>query len=115
MDRELETVEGIVGRVGNDFGRDAWNGLQGAEPKIEGLPFAPADARLIAFLPGLERRHHPGNALLAHFHAAASAAVLPIGGAHQILAPGDNAGRRAAEELMTGIDDDIGTLPEKTL
>ena len=41
--------------------------------------------------------------------------VLQEGGAHQILAPGDDAGGRAAQELVGAVDDDVGARGEKAL
>ena len=115
MDLDLEPVEWIVGGIGNDLRHDAGNCLQCVEPQIERLAFALADSRMIALLPGFERRHDARNALLAHLHAAADAAILQIRSAHQILAPGDNAGGGTAEEFVARIDDDIGALGQEPL
>ena len=70
---------------------------------------------MIAPLPGFESGHDAGDAFLADLHAATDAAVLEIGGADEILAAGDDAGGRAAEELVAAVERDVGAARQEAL
>ena len=112
----LEPVERVVGRVGHD----AWRARPGSarqalQPQLEMVALAGAHGGVVALRPGLERRHRAGDALLADLHAAADAAVLQEGRADQVLAPGDDAGGGAAQELVGAVDDEVGAGGEEAL
>ena len=49
MDCDLEAIKRIIGRIGDDFGGDPRDGLQGAEPQIKRLALSLADASAGAF------------------------------------------------------------------
>ena len=90
-------------------------GRQAPTPQVQRRRLALADAGMVALFPGLQRGHDAGDALLAHLHAAADAPVLQVGGAHEILAPGDDARGRAAQEFVAAVDDDVGALVEEAM
>ena len=88
-------------------GREAGQAAQALQPQLEMAPLDGAHGRMVALRPGLQRRHGTGDALLADLHAAADAAVLQVGRADQVLAPGDDPGGGAAQELVGAVDGDV--------
>ncbi|RZA04394.1 MAG: hypothetical protein EOO68_08365, partial [Moraxellaceae bacterium] len=76
LDVDLEAVERIVRRIGVDHRIDAGKAVERRLPEIERRALARPDARVVARLPGFERRDRADDPLLADLHAAADAAVL---------------------------------------
>ena len=113
VDRHLQAVERVVGRVGHDHRGHAGQPGEALAPQLEVAVLARPDGGMVAPLPGLERGDGADHALLADLHAAADAAVLQEGGAHQLAAAGDDAGGRPAEELVRAVDDDVGAAGEE--
>ena len=115
-DIDPQAVERIVGRVGLDHRRHPGPPGEGPLPELEIAASRARGCRRGRASP--RPRGRPivaDDAFLADLHAAADAAVLQEGGAHQVLAPGDDAGGRSAKELVAGIERDVGALREEAL
>ena len=109
----FEPVERVVGGIGHDRRGDAGPAGERLDPDVERRAFARPDPSMVARLPGGERGADADDGFLADLHAAADAAVLQVAGADQLLGSGDDAGGRAAEELVAGIDRDVGAVGEE--
>jgi len=96
IDVDLQPVQRISGRVGDDLRIDAIDAGKSGDPQIQRGPFLCADCSMVAALPLPECGNGPGNALLANLHASPNANVLKIGGSDQIPLAGDDARGRAA-------------------
>ena len=109
-----EPVERIVGGIGHDArATPGWPDRRANQSSSCGVSRSRI-AGVVALLPGLERRHRADDAFLADLHAAADAAVLEEGSAHQVLAAGDDARGRSAEELVGAIDREVGAARRGT-
>ena len=96
---DLEPVEGVVCRVRSDPGREAGQSGERLGPKAERCHFALPDDVMVPPLPRVEG----GDRFLAHLHGATDAAVLQVGRAHDVLAPGDDPAGRPGEKLVPGV------------
>lgn len=113
INRHLQAIERIAGRVGYDGRGDARPPLERLRPAVERSAFASTDTVMVTRFPGLESSERTDDAFLADLHAAPDAPVLQIDVAHPRLRACDDAGRRAAQEFVTRIQHQIGSAGEK--
>src|SRR5205807_10240110 len=91
-DPQLEPVERVIGRIGNDPRFKSGNIPEAFDPELEMAGFPCTDLGVIAFLPSLQGCNRTGDTFLADFHAAADPVVLEKRRSHQRLAAGNGAG-----------------------
>src|SRR4029453_16889911 len=99
--------------IGYDAHADSRLARQAREPELEVTRLEIPDPLVVALLPRLERRHRSDDAFLADLHAPADPRVLEERSPHEVLAAGDDARGRSAEELVGTVDRQVGAGGEE--
>src|SRR5471032_95270 len=108
LNRQLQAIERIAGRISVDLRAHAGSGVQRFTPQLKIAAFTCAHRCMVAPLPLFERGDGAGNAFLADFHAAANPGILEIGGTYQCFLACFIAYSRTAEKFVCRIQDEIG-------
>ena len=68
---------------------------------------------MIGLFPSLQSNDGAGDSLLADLHPPPDTAVLQVGRTNQVAAPGDDPGGRRAQELVGGVERQVGAFAQE--